>query len=185
MRSIFALIGHFISYLKKVNNFFIKQYQISLFDQIGSDIYIGRNCTFSKNISIGNDVSIGENCCFQSAHGKIRIGNHVMFGPDVHIHGGNHTFDRVGYLMKEHTDKKQGEDGYIIIEDDVWVGARAIILKGVRVGRGSIIGAGSVLTKDLPPYSVYTGIPTARLRQRWNTETVEQHEKRLRERGLL
>lgn len=179
------LVGKLLSYLGRVNQFFQKQYQYTQFAQLGTSVYLGKNCTFSKNISIGNDVFIATGCCFQSVHGSIIIGNHVMFGPEVHIHGGNHKFDRVGYFMKENDDKQQGEDGYIIIENDVWVGARAIILKGVTIGKGSIIGAGSIVTKSIPPYSIYTGAPTSRMRIRWDTETIEEHEMALKERNEL
>lgn len=63
--------------------------------------------TFHFNrIEIGNDVYIGRNACFQSSYGKIVIGNHVMFGPNVHIHGGNHKINQVGMYMKAVQDKK-------------------------------------------------------------------------------
>lgn len=177
MRKFYALAGQILTYIGKVNQFFIKQYQFTQFEQVGSGVYFGKNCTFTRNISIGDDVHIGAGCCFQSVHGEIRIGNHVMFGPEVHIHGGNHKHGKIGHLMKENIDKKPGEDGFVIIEDDVWIGARAIILKGVTIGRGSIIGAGAIVTKSLSPYSVYTGVPSAQIRQRWDNETVTEHEK--------
>lgn len=185
MKQLYAKIGRLIMYISRVIHFFIKQYQISKLKHVGSGVHIGKNCTFTNNISIGNDVHIGINCCFQSAHGEIKIGNHVMFGPGVHIHGGNHKFDKIGYLIKENDDKEPGEDGVIIIEDDVWIGANAIILKGVIIGKGSIIGAGSIITKNVPPYSIYTGVPSSILRQRWSDETVQEHEKILMERNLL
>lgn len=184
MQKLYALIGRLITYMARVIQFFIKQYQFTKFKQVGSGVYFGKNCTFTNNISIGNDVHIGMDCCFQSVHGEILIGNNVMFGPGVHIHGGNHKFNRIGHLMKENIDKKPGEDGFIIIEDDAWIGASAIILKGVTIGKGSIIGAGSIVTKSIPPYSIYTGVPSAQIRQRWDTETVAEHEKILLERGV-
>jgi acetyltransferase-like isoleucine patch superfamily enzyme len=128
-------------------------------------------------------VSIGQGCCFQSAHGEIIIGNHVMFGPNVHVHGGNHIFDKVGVYMKEIDSKKVGDDGQVIVEDDCWIGSCAIILKGVRIGRGSIIGAGSIVTKDIPAYSIYTGVPTNHIRSRWDENTIIEHEKLLKERA--
>ena len=106
-------------------------------------------------------------------HGEIEIGNHVMFGPGVHIHGGNHIFDRVGQYMDQVV--KDGSDGKIIIDDDVWIGANAIILKGVRVGEGSIVGAGAVVTKDVAPYTIVAGNPAKKIRDRFSPELIEEH----------
>ncbi|MBE5039337.1 hypothetical protein INF28_02495 [Oscillospiraceae bacterium DSM 107454] len=117
-------------------------------------------------------------------HGKIHIGDHVMFGPGVHIHGGNHKFSVVGKWMKELT-KQEGEDGLVVIQDDVWIGANAIILKNVTIGEGSIIGAGAVVTHDVPPYSIYTGVPLAKLRERFSADTILQHKEILKKRGVL
>lgn len=182
MKKLYALIGQLVIFTGRVSQFFVKQYQLTRFQRVGTGVHLGKNCTFTSNICVGNDVHIGANCCFQSAHGIVVIGDHVMFGPDVHIHGGNHKFNRVGHLMTESNDKKPGEDGSVTIENDVWIGARTIILKGTRIGRGSIVGAGSIVTKSIPPYSIYTGIPSSRLRQRWDAETVIEHERILLER---
>jgi len=79
-----------------------------------------------------------------------------MFGPEVSIHAGNHTSTLVGRFMfdiEEH-EKLPEDDRDVVIEDDVWVGTRAIILNGVRIGRGAIVGAGAVVAKDVPPYAV-------------------------------
>lgn len=154
--------------------------------QCDDSVYIGPGCVFTTGtVSIGRDVYIGRDCVIQSTHGRIVIGDHVMFGPGVHIHGGNHVTDHVGVFMKEVDAKRVGEDGMVVIEDDFWIGACAIILKGVTVGEGSVIGAGAVVTRDIPPYSVYTGAPAERLRPRFTEAEVEAHKKALmsRERG--
>jgi acetyltransferase-like isoleucine patch superfamily enzyme len=144
--------------------------------QCGEDVAIGAGSTFTTGtVTIGNDVSIGRGCCFQSAHGRIIIGDHVMFGPSVHIHGGNHVTNRIGCYMKSVDSKQLGDDGYVVVEDDCWIGACAIILRGVTIGEGSVIGAGAIVTKDIPPYSIYTGAPAARLRPRFSPEDMEAH----------
>ena len=74
-------------------------------------------------------------------------------------------------------EKKPTDDQNVMIEDDVWVGARSIILKGVTIGRGSVIAAGSVVNKDVPRYSIVGGVPAKVMRYRWNSETIKQHEK--------
>lgn len=180
-----ALIGSIFCKLQSFFDYAVRKYQAKALKQCGKDVYIGKRCIMTyRNISVGDDVYIGSECCFQSAHGEIVIGNHVMFGPGVHIHGGNHVIDRVGVYMKG-IGKEVGTDGIVKIGDDVWVGANAIVLSGVSIGRGSVIGAGAVVTKDVPPYSIYTGVPEKRIRRRFTDEEIEEHEKLLKSRGLM
>lgn len=164
-------------------NYFRKAYLKGKFKSVGHDVWIGSDSHFTpKTIQIGNDVYIGRGACFQSAHGEIVIGNHVMFGPNVHIHGGNHPFKNIGFLIKENVEKQEGDDGAVVIEDDCWIGACTIILKGVKIGRGSVIGAGSIVTKDVPPYSIYTVRITPIIRKRFLDEELKEHENKLTER---
>ncbi len=79
-------------------------------------------------------------------------------------------------------EKNAHDDQDIVVEDDVWIGARAIILKGVTIGKGSIVGAGAVVTKTIPPYSIVGGIPAKVLRFRFSKEEIVKHEKMLAER---
>lgn len=176
MKILIRIIGAGVFYIKKTKNYFLKKYLASKFSSVGNDVYIGNNGIFTyENIEIGNDVYIGSNACFQSQYGKILIGDHVMFGPGVHIHGGNHKYNEIGNLLKHTTPKKSGDDGIVTIEDDCWIGANAIILSGVTVGHGSVIGAGSIVTKNIPPYSIYTGSPAMKLRKRFNDEDMLCH----------
>lgn len=170
--------------MQKAYWFVWRKYQIDQFKHCGTDVYIGRNGIFTyRNISIGNDVFIGSNACLQSEHGEIIIGNHVMFGPNVHIHGGNHKHDQVGKYMKDVNDKKPGEDGVVRIGDDVWLGAGAIILKGVTIGEGSIIGAGSVITKNIAPYTIVVGALPRKEFNRFDDETLTVHQSILAEKS--
>ena len=108
----------------------------------------------------------------------IRIGDNVMFGPEVTIRGGNHRFDVVGIPICAVTDqmKRPEDDLGVVVEEDVWVGGGATILHGVRIGRGSIIGAGAVVVRSIPPYSVAVGNPARVMRRRWNLEGILAHE---------
>ena len=180
------IIGWIVYQIKRTCLFFLKRYEKRKFKTIGKDVYIGSNGIFSyNNISIGNDVYIGANAVFQSSYGNIEIGNHIMFGPGVHIHGGNHIIDEIGSLIKHTSEKKIGEDGQVVIEDDCWIGANAMILANVTIGRGSVIGAGAVVTKDVPPYSIYTGVPEQKIRRRFTDERIKKHEDILKRRGLI
>lgn len=115
-----------------------------------------------------------------STGAKITIGNSVLFGPHVFIITGNHQVNQIGKYIIDVEKKTECCDADVVIEDDVWIGAGTIILKGVRIGRGSVIGAGSVVTKDTQPYSINAGNPCHKIRMRFTDSEIEEHEKRLR-----
>ena len=91
-----------------------------------------------------------------STRAEVLIHNNVMFGPRVTIITGNHRYDIVGRTMSSITDKEKrsSDDQNVIIESDVWIGANAIILKGVHISTGSIVAAGACVTSDVPEYSI-------------------------------
>lgn len=161
--------------------------------QAGKDLiiedYAEINCLSSKKIIIGNRVSIGKFAvirpsnayggeigeglkignhsnigpyCYIGCSGYIEIGNHVMMSPRVSIYAENHVFERTDITIKEQGVRKQS----VKIEDDCWIAANSIILAGVTIGRGSVVAAGSVVTKDVPPYSVVAGVPAQIIKQR-------------------
>ena len=133
-----------------------------------------------QNIEVGDDVSIGNGAIFLASDSKIIIGNKVMFGPRVTIVGEDHNTSVVGKFMYDVHEKKTGDDLDVIFEDDVWIGSGAIILKGVRVGRGSIVAAGAVVNKDVLPYTVVGGVPAKRISMRFqDIKTVLEHEQAL------
>ena len=129
-------------------------------DSCGIEINVQRRAVVARRISIGDYSGIGERCVIQ---GNVRIGSHVMMGPEVLIYTQNHNFSRVDIPMDE-----QGfsEEKQVVIEDDVWIGARVIILPGVKIGRGSVIGAGAVVSKSIPEYSVAVGNPAKVVKKR-------------------
>ena len=95
--------------------------------------------------------------------------------------------DVMGKHISELTDADKNDsslDQDVVIESGCWIGTGAIILKGVTVGRGSVVGAGAVVTKDVPPYSVYVGVPGARILPRFTAEQIERHEELLAVRGM-
>ena len=132
-----------------------------------------------KSIEVGDDVSLGFHAVLLAANSRIIIGSKVMFGPCVTVVGGDHNTSAVGEFMYDTHEKRPEDDQDVIIEDDVWVGTRAVILKGVHVGRGSIIAAGAVVNKDVPPYTIVGGVPARLLGRRFDIETILAHEQKL------
>lgn len=130
-----------------------------------------------KNITLGNDVSIGEKATIMCTRAQVRIGDHVMFGPNVTIITGGHRTDLIGRYMTTVKDeeKRPEDDRDIVFEGDNWIGANATILRGVTVGRGAIIAAGAVVTKDVIPYSVWGGVPARCLKMRFDADTLQKH----------
>jgi acetyltransferase-like isoleucine patch superfamily enzyme len=146
----------------------------------------GRNFHFDpdgfysyENISVGDDVSLGWRPTLLAAKSTITIGSHVMFGPEVMIIGGRHNTSVVGQFMTDVHDKRPEDDLGVVLEDDIWIGSRAIILRGVRIARGSIVGAGSIVTKSVPPYAIVVGSPAKVVKFRWDVETILEHERQL------
>lgn len=131
------------------------------------------------NIHLGDDVIIGRGATLMAAESRIRIGNKVMFGPEVMLIAGNHNTGVCGQAMFDVKEKRPEDDQDIVIEDDVWVGARAIILKGVIIRRGAIIAAGAVVTREVPPYAVVAGNPAKVVRFRWTPDEILAHERAL------
>ena len=127
---------------------------------------------------VGDDLHLGRRPTLQAVHSKILIGNKVIFGPEVAIHGGNHTSTLLGRYIHDvrEKEKRPEDDADVVIEDDVWVGTRAIILKGVTIHRGAIIGAGAAVTRDVPPYAIAAGVPARVVRFRWTPEMILRHE---------
>lgn len=131
-----------------------------ILDHCGKNVNIEQGARFDGRISLGDNSGIGVNA-FISAH--VTIGNDVMMGPDCTILTANHGFSSLDVPMwkQPFSDPKP-----VIIEDDVWIGARVVILPGIRVGHGSVIGAGSVVTHDVEPYSIVGGNPAKLIRYR-------------------
>lgn len=126
-----------------------------------------------SSIHVGHNVDLGYRPILIAGRSTIRIGNNVMFGPEVTIRGGNHRIDLAGIPMAMVTEdlKRPEDDLGVVVEDDVWIGTRAIVLHGVTIGRGSVIGAGSVVTRSVEPYSVVGGNPARVIRQRFDAGT--------------
>jgi acetyltransferase-like isoleucine patch superfamily enzyme len=114
----------------------------------------------AAGIVVGDDCVIGEFTIVRGQGGVV-IGNRVYTSPLTQILAINHVFDDPNRSFIDQGITAEG----VIIEDDVWIGAAAIILDGVRVGKGSIVAAGAVVTKDVPPHTVVAGVPARIIRE--------------------
>lgn len=136
---------------------------------------VGKNVIFDpvrssfsyKTISIGSNVFIGAGAVFSADRSKIKIGSYVMFGPRVIVSGGDHEITSLIKPMYSVVEKSSSCDADVVIGDDVWIGANCIVLKGVTIGTGAVIAAGSVVTKDVESYSIYGGVPAKKIRDRF------------------
>lgn len=125
---------------------------------IGKECFIHMGCFFEgKNIVIGNNTVIGRNCYLGGRGGTLTIKNNVSITAETYIFCSTHL---VGSPTFEGISKD------VIIEDYVWIGARAMIFPGVRIGKGSVLGAASTATKDVPDYSIYAGTPAKEIGKR-------------------
>ncbi len=123
-----------------------------------SNIYGG---PIGEGLVMGNHSNIGP-YNYIGCSGKITIGNNVMLAPRVSIYAENHVFDNPNITIKAQGVAKME----VVIEDDCWIAANAVILAGVRIGKGAVVAAGSVVNEDVPPFSVVAGVPARVIKSR-------------------
>lgn len=126
-----------------------------MLENCGKNVNIEKNANFSTRVRLGDYSGIGVNA---RIGGKCIIGKYVMMGPNCTIYSRNHEFSDVTKPMME---QGYSEDKEVIIGDDVWIGGNVTILPGVKIGSHSIIGACSVVTKDVPEYAIVAGNPAS------------------------
>jgi maltose O-acetyltransferase len=121
------------------------------------------------DLKIGHDTFIGHEVLITGGDASISIGNCVDIAPRVTIVAGTHEVDMCGAHSAGRSHSLN-----VRIEDGVWIGAGAIILGGVTIGRKAVVGAGSVVTKSIPPFAVAAGVP-CRVRKVWSTSDKSWH----------
>ena len=165
-----------IRFLSKFRSLFLNLYYFKRYKHV----YFGKNVTIKGECVISNDVSLCHNVEVRSNKsnifigacssinrnslviGKVIIKEYVAISPNCVIVGSNHVFKDPNKLINDQGVKSKG----IYIDDDVWIGANSTVLDGVVIGKGSIIGAGSVVSKSIPPYSVAFGNPCIVVKKR-------------------
>ena len=140
--------------------------------EIGDDVYIGHYTIlkgyFQNKMQIGNHTWIGQGCFFHSA-GGLEIGQAVGIGPMVKIITSYHVDDNIDipvYFNETRFAK-------VVLKDGCDIGVGSTILPGITIGQGAIVGAGSVVTHDVPDYQVWVGVPARFLRHRGRTDGIE------------
>lgn len=130
---------------------------------IGENVYIGKYCSLETDLEIGNDVLIGNNVGLigKYDHDYSCLGKSIKDSPWI----GDADYQFKGKGLK------------IVIENDVWIGYGSIVVSGVHIGRGAIVAAGSVVLKDVGPYSIVAGNPAREISKRFDLEQIKIHEK--------
>ena len=162
-----ALYNGFAKWLPKSNSFFnLGQKKLRaccaahLLKDVGVGINIERGAKLQSEISLGDFSGLGVG---SDINGRVIIGKNVLMAPEVVIYTVNHN-----YIDKNYTIISQGysDEQPVVIEDDVWLCRRAMIMPGVHIGKGAVVAAGAIVTKDVPPYSVVGGNPAKVIRYR-------------------
>ena len=134
------------------------------------------------NLSVVDGTSIPKGSIIYCTDAPCIIGKKVLFGPKPTIITGDHRIDILGKYITDVTVEEKFVDGVnvydqpVVIEDGVWCGANVTILKGVTIGRGSVVAAGAVVTKSFPPYSIIGGIPAKLIKMRFTEEEIKKNE---------
>ena|SRR5579872_6475577 len=142
--------------------------------QIGERVYIMQRVKIMspRKVSIGHDVLLNEDVKIGGQCG-VTIGNYVLIGYNVNLVSENHAYQN--YLLPI---MQQGYfGGPIVIEDDVWIGANAVILPNIKVGKGAIVGANAVVTKNVEPYTIVGGVPAKKIKYRFDTSALKKAKK--------
>ena len=181
MRWVAIMLYYTIYVVRGCTNRFLSFFYKKMLRGCGSNVrFSALTSDFTyRNVTIGNDVYIGPHALFLCTESQIFIGNKVLFGPHVTIIGGDHRITDVGRFIYDVLDKHPEDDQDVHIEDDVWIGTNTTLLKGVTVGRGAVVAAGALVTKNVPPYAIVGGVPAKVLKYRFTPEQIQEHERQL------
>lgn len=142
---------------------------------VHNSFYLGGKGQISKDLVANEHSYIGPGCVI---YPLVEIGRYTMLAPEVKIIGGDHNFKKIGcpiIFSGRDLQKKT------VIGDDVWIGYGTIIIRGVKIGNGSIVAANSVVVKDIPPYCIYGGNPAIFIKRRFSDEEAIIHSESLKD----
>lgn len=126
--------------------------------RLADKVRLGRGCQLyaeGGSLELGEETALSPGVTVDASGGLVRLGRQVAVGPGTVIRAANHCFDRPDVPIM-----RQGHRyGEVIVEDDVWIAANCTLTPDVRVGRGAVVGAGAVVTRDVEPYAIVGGVP--------------------------
>lgn len=177
-----------ISFLRHIRSFIIKIKLMLNFNnvRIGRGVYLDSNVNLLGNNLINDYTRLVDTCIGEYSYispmsilVNVSIGRYCSIGPGCKIGLGFHPVDSLStspYIFNEQLFKSRRKEDFIrtIIGNDVWIGANVSILGGITVGTGSILGAGAVVTKDVPPYSIAVGCPARVIKKRFSDKKIEE-----------
>ncbi len=172
---LFKILEQLITLIQRVIAKVRKEMFLARFQQVGTNLNFSPiDSHFSaETIKIGKNVFIGERAW---CGGNITIGNNVMFGPRPMILAANHIFAIQGKSPRFIQPAFPGQnEAPVVIEDEVWCGANVTILGNVTIGIGAIVGASSVVTNDIPPFTIAVGNPCRPVRKVFDDEHLLSH----------
>lgn len=126
--------------------------------RFGKGVRVGRLCILTAQdgeLALADGAALSPGVHLGADHGRIKVGRWAAIGPGTVVRAANHRFERrdVPIMRQGHV------PGVVVIEDDVWIGANCVITPDVRIGRGAVVGAGAVVTRDVAPFTVVGGVP--------------------------
>lgn len=124
-----------------------------ILEHVGDNVNIEHGACFTPDVCLGDGSGIGVDC---EINGPVTIGKNVLMGPEVVVYTSNHRYEdpNVPIVMQGFSPAER-----VVIEDDVWIGRRVMIMPGCHIGTGSVLAAGAVVTRDVPEYSIVGGVP--------------------------
>lgn len=135
--------------------------------------YLSKDCAISRDLSMAEYSYIGPGCMICPG---VSIGPYVMLGPRVMVVGKDHVIDKAGVPII-FSGRPAAETTKL--EADCWIGAGSILIAGITIGRGAVVAAGSVVNKDVAPYSIVGGAPARVIRERFSAVDQTRHDQML------
>lgn len=146
---------------------------------VSKTFYLFGKSKISRDLNTGDYTYIGPNCVINPG---VTIGRYSLLANNVSIIGSDHVYSNPNTPIIFSGRPKMKDT---IIGEDVWVGANTIIITGIKIGNGAIIGAGSVVTKDIPAYSIYAGVPARFIKMRFNADEISIHKRMLNNKNIV
>ena len=143
---------------------------VSLLTKLGKNTVVNMYSNIDSQTSIGNYTYIGKNTSIT----KTKIGNYCSIADGVYIGQGEHDLSKISTSVQFYQNAfNELTKNKCIIENDVWIGANVCIKRGVKISNGAVIGAGAVITKDVPPFAIVVGVPGKIIRFRFNEKKIK------------